>query len=248
MRARARARANGIPCGVETEWKQLLKEQAFKPLGKWKGFSWLRKVSRAHSCALGCALGARSGRARLRARVRARARACAKGIPRWVELEWKEPLKEQTFKPVSKWKGLSRQGKVSPARSCALGLRIQDEVLARGLLQMIHDAGRKLKKPRRKSTNSSRSVGLPGAPLNNPWTFGKTNKQSWTFEELRNHSDYFRNSLIYFRNSPVLGIFLAILGRNSPGNFRNSPRNFRNSPGNFRNSPSKSTEPPNKEA
>ena len=80
--------------------------------------------------------GARSGARSVRARVRARARACAKGIPRWVELEWKEPLKEQTFKPVSKWKGISRQGKVSPARSCALGLRIQDEVLARGLLQM----------------------------------------------------------------------------------------------------------------
>ena len=27
MRARARARANGKPCAVETEWKQLLKEQ-----------------------------------------------------------------------------------------------------------------------------------------------------------------------------------------------------------------------------
>ena len=109
MRARARARANGKRCAVETEWKQLLKEQAFKPLGKWKGFSWLRKVSCAR------ALGARSGRARLRARVRARARACAKGIPCWVELEWKEPLKEQTFKPLSKRKGFSRQGKVSAA-------------------------------------------------------------------------------------------------------------------------------------
>ena len=120
------------------------KEQAFQPLGKWKGFTWLRKVRRAHSCALGRALGARSV-ARSGARsVRARVRACAKGIPRWVELEWKEPLKEQTFKPVSKWKGFSRQGKASPARSCALGLRIQDEVLARGLLQMIHHGGRKL--------------------------------------------------------------------------------------------------------
>ena len=62
----------------------------------------------------------------MRVRVRARARARANGKPCAVETEWKQLLKEQAFKPLSKWKGFSRQGKVSAARSRALGLRIQD--------------------------------------------------------------------------------------------------------------------------
>ena len=43
--------------------------------------------------------------------MRARVRARARGIPCWVEIKWKEPLKEQTFNPLGKWKRIPLTGK-----------------------------------------------------------------------------------------------------------------------------------------
>ena len=43
--------------------------------------------------------------------MRARVRARASGKPCWVEIKWKEPLKEQTFNPLGKWKRIPLTGK-----------------------------------------------------------------------------------------------------------------------------------------